>query len=45
MRWRLSPISRGSVLWDNKSWKYWFITSGYYLVALLLMGVVLALWT
>ncbi len=39
------PVTLGSVLWDNKSWTYWAITSGYYLVALLLMGEVLALWT
>ncbi|MBI2612836.1 DUF1761 domain-containing protein [Candidatus Kaiserbacteria bacterium] len=38
------PVTLGSVLWDGKSWKYWFITAGYYLAALLLMGVVLALW-
>lgn len=39
------PITLGSVLWDNKSWTYFAITSGYYLVALLVMGMILALWT
>lgn len=38
------PISLGSVLWDRKPWSLWFITAGYYLVALLIMGVILALW-
>lgn len=38
------PVSLGSVLWDGKSWTYWFITAGYYLVALIFMGIVLALW-
>ena len=38
------PISLGSVLWDGKPWKLWFINAGYYLVGLLLMGVILALW-
>ncbi|MES2994658.1 MAG: DUF1761 domain-containing protein [Patescibacteria group bacterium] len=36
------PVSLGPVLWENKSWRYWFITSGYYLVNLLIMGVILA---
>src|SRR3989344_9432476 len=38
------PVSLGAVLWDGKSWTYWFITAGYYLVSLILMGVILALW-
>lgn len=38
------PVTLGSVLWDNKSWTYFAITSGYYLAALLIMGIVLALW-
>jgi len=40
----VAPVSLGAVLWDGKSWTYWFITAGYYLVSLLLMGVILALW-
>ena len=38
------PVSLGTVLWDGKPWKLWFINAGYYLVALLVMGVILALW-
>jgi len=38
------PVSMGGVLWENKSWKWWKITSGYYLVALLVAGIILALW-
>lgn len=38
------PITVGSVLWDNKSWKYWGITSSFYLAELLLTGVILSLW-
>jgi mannitol-specific phosphotransferase system IIBC component len=38
------PVSLGSVLWDGKPWKLWFINAGYYLVALLMMGVLLAVW-
>ena len=40
----IAPVTLGSVLWDGKSWKLWFINAGYYLVALVLMGVVLAMW-
>lgn len=38
------PISLGGVLWENKPWKWWIITAGYYLVALLVGGVILSLW-
>lgn len=36
------PVSLGSVLWEGKSWKLWFLNSGYYLLTLLLMGVTLS---
>ena len=41
----VAPVTVGVVLWENKPWKLWFITSGYYLVALMVMGVILAVWT
>ena len=34
----------GAFCWDGKSWKLWFINSGYYLVSLLLMGSLLSVW-
>lgn len=34
----------GAVLWENRSWKLYAINSGHYLVNLMLMGVILALW-
>lgn len=33
----------GSVLWEQRPWKYWYIVAGYYLVQLVMMGVILAL--
>lgn len=36
------PINAGIVLWENKSVKLFLLTTTYYLVALLLMGAVLA---
>lgn len=38
------PVQLGSVLWDNKSTKYFAITTGYQLVALMLSGALLAIW-
>jgi hypothetical protein len=38
------PVSLGPVLWENRPWKYWFITAGYYLVVLLINGPILAAW-
>jgi hypothetical protein len=38
------PVTLGSVLWDGKPWKLWAINAGYYLVLLLVMGVLLAVW-
>ena len=40
----VAPVTMGSVLWEGRSWKLWLLNSGYYLVALLLMGVILAVW-
>jgi Protein of unknown function (DUF1761) len=40
----IAPVTIGSVLWENKPLKFWFITSGYYLVTLLVMGIILSLW-
>jgi hypothetical protein len=41
----VAPVTLGSVLWEGKSWKMWALNNGYYLVTLLAMGVVLAVWT
>ncbi|MDP2704949.1 MAG: DUF1761 domain-containing protein [bacterium] len=40
----VAPITLGVVLWEGKSWKLWFINASNYLVALIVMGVILALW-
>ncbi len=40
----VAPVSLGIVLWDGKPWKLWMINAGYYLVGLLLIGSILALW-
>lgn len=40
----VAPITMGNVLWYGKSWKLWLLNNGYYLLSLLLMGVILAVW-
>jgi Protein of unknown function (DUF1761) len=38
----VAPVTLGNVLWEGRPWKYWFIVAGYYLVSLILMGVIIA---
>jgi hypothetical protein len=40
----VAPAMIGMVLWEGKPWKYYFITAGYYLASLLIMGVILSVW-
>ena len=40
----VAPIMLGSVLWEGKSVKLYLINVLYYLVALCLMAIILALW-
>lgn len=40
----IAPVTLGVVLWEGKSWKLWLFNNSYYLVSLLLMGVLLSLW-
>ncbi len=40
----VAPVTLSAVLWEGKSWKYWGITAGYYLVTLLVMGAILTAW-
>lgn len=38
------PVLLGAVLWENKTWKWWWISISYYLVSLLLMATILSFW-
>lgn len=40
----IAPVTLGAVLWEGKSWSLWILNNGYYLVTLVVMGVILALW-
>jgi hypothetical protein len=35
------PVDLGSVAWENKSWKLFFINTGYHLVMLLVAAIIL----
>ncbi len=41
----VAPVALGPVLYEGKPIRLWFINAGYYLVSLLIMGAILALWT
>lgn len=38
------PVTLSTVLWEGKSWSLWLLNSGYYLCALVMMGVILSVW-
>lgn len=40
----VGPVMLGGVLWEGKSWKFYCISAGYYLVSLLIFGALLATW-
>lgn len=40
----IAPVTMGSVLWEEKSWRLWCINNGYYFVSLVAMGCILAAW-
>ena len=38
------PVTMGAVLWEGKSWKLWVLNSFYYLIVLVLNGLLLSYW-
>ncbi|HVM91059.1 MAG TPA: DUF1761 domain-containing protein [Verrucomicrobiae bacterium] len=40
----VAPVKMGDQLWGGKPWKLFCIDAGYYLVNLLVMGMILAAW-
>lgn len=40
----VAPVMLGGVLWEGKSWKFYWISAGYYLVSLVIFGAILATW-
>lgn len=40
----IATVTIGSVFFENRPWKFWFVLAGYYLVVLLINGMILASW-
>jgi hypothetical protein len=40
----IAPVTLGAVLWEGKSWTLWLLMNGYYLLTLLIMGMILSAW-
>jgi hypothetical protein len=40
----VAPVTIGTVLWDGKPWLLWMLNAGYFLVLLVVMGIILGLW-
>jgi hypothetical protein len=40
----VATVTLGAVLFENRPWRYWFVLAGFYLVAMLINGMVLASW-
>ena len=38
------PVTVGVVIWDGKPWKLWILTNAYWVISLMVMGVILAVW-
>ncbi|MBP9771502.1 MAG: DUF1761 domain-containing protein [Candidatus Pacebacteria bacterium] len=38
------PVLMGSVLWEMKPWKLFFINAGHYLISLAITALILTLW-
>ena len=38
------PVDMNSVAWENKSWKLFFINTGYHLLTLLVAATILTVW-
>jgi len=40
----IAPVTLGVVIYEKKPWKLWFLTNSYWLLSLLVMGVILSVW-
>ncbi|HVO40366.1 MAG TPA: DUF1761 domain-containing protein [Spirochaetia bacterium] len=41
----IAPVTLGIVIYEKKSWALWLLNNGYWLVSLLVMGIILSVWT
>jgi hypothetical protein len=40
----IAVVTVGTVLWEKKPWALWLLNNGYWLVSLMVMGVILSVW-
>ncbi len=40
----IAPVTLSTVLFEKKSWKLYFINNAYWLISLVVMGIILASW-
>lgn len=40
----IATVQLGTVLWEGKSWSLYLLNVAYYLVSLVVMGIILAVW-
>jgi hypothetical protein len=40
----IAPVTLGVVIYEKKSWKLWILNNAYWLISLLVMGVILSVW-
>ena len=40
----IAPVTLGVVIYEKKSWKLWLLNNSYWLISLLVMGVILSVW-
>jgi len=41
----IAPATLAVVIYEKKSWGFWVLNNAYWLVSLLVMGIILSLWT
>jgi hypothetical protein len=40
----IAPVTAGSIFYDKKPWSLWFLNNAYWLISLLIMGLILSVW-
>ncbi len=41
----IAPVTAGSVFYESKSWKLWFLNNCFWLISLIVMAIILTVWT
>ena len=41
----IAPVTIGVVVYEKKPWTLWILNNAYWLISLLVMGIILSVWT